>query len=83
MTQGSPAWSNILKWRRGLHAAVLGDKDVVLLHRAIIKREGSTSAFSRRHGLELSQPNKMLNGRRPVSRVVVKALGLRKVYVAE
>jgi hypothetical protein len=61
----------------------LGDKDVVRLLRAIIKQEGSISAFSRRHGLELSQLNKMLNGRRPVSRVVVKALGLRKVYVTE
>jgi hypothetical protein len=63
----------------GSRAFVLGDKDVVLLLRAMIKREGSISAFSRYHGLELSQ----LNGRRPVSRVVVKALGLRKVYVTE
>jgi hypothetical protein len=67
----------------GSRAFVLDDKDVVLLLRAIIKREDSISAFSRRHGLELSQLNKMLNGRRPVSRVVVKALGLRKVYVTE
>jgi hypothetical protein len=58
----------------GSRAFVQGDKDVVRLLRAIIKREGSISAFSRRHGLELSQLNKMLNGRRPVSRVVVKAL---------
>jgi DNA-binding phage protein len=61
----------------GSRAFVLDDKDVVLLLRAIIKRQKSISAFSRRHGLELSQLNKMLNGRRPVSRVVVKALGLR------
>jgi hypothetical protein len=67
----------------GSHALILDDKDVRLLLRAITKREGSISAFSRRHGLELSQLNKMLNGHRPVSRVVVKALGLRKVYVAE
>jgi hypothetical protein len=67
----------------GSRALILDDKDVRLLLRAIIKREGSISAFPRRHGLELSQLNKMLNGRRPVSRVVVKALGLRKVYVAE
>jgi hypothetical protein len=62
---------------------ILDDKDVRLLLRAAIEQEESISAFSRRHGLELSQLNKMLNGRRPVSRVVVKALGLRKVYVAE
>ena len=62
---------------------ILDHKDVRLLLRAAIEQEESISAFSRRHGLELSQLNKMLNGRRPVSRVVVKALGLRKVYVAE
>jgi hypothetical protein len=67
----------------GSHALILDDKDVRLLLRAAIEQGGSISAFSRRHGLELSQLNKMLNGRRPVSRAVVKALGLRKVYVAE
>jgi len=67
----------------GSHAFILDDKDVVVLLGAIIIREGSISAFARRHGLELSQLNKMLNGRRPVSRALVKALGLRKVYVAE
>jgi hypothetical protein len=67
----------------GSHALVLDDKDVRLLLRAAIKREGSISAFARRHGLERSQLNNMLNERRPVSRVVLKALGLRKVYVAE
>jgi DNA-binding phage protein len=67
----------------GSHALILDDKDVRLLLRAAIKREGSISAFARRHGLERSQLNNMLNERRPVSRVVLKALGLRKVYVAE
>ena len=67
----------------GSRTLILDDKDVRLLLRAVIEQEGSISAFARRHGLELSQLNKMLNGRRPVSRALVKALGLRKVYVAE
>jgi DNA-binding phage protein len=67
----------------GSRALVLDDKDVRLLLRAAIKQEGSISAFARRHGLERSQLNNMLNERRPVSRVVLKALGLRNVYVAE
>jgi DNA-binding phage protein len=67
----------------GSHALILDDKDVRVLLRAAIEREGSISAFARRHGLERSQLNNMLNERRPVSRPVLKALGLRKVYVAE
>ena len=65
----------------GSHAFILDDKDVVLLLRAIIKREGNISAFAKRHGMERSQLNNMLNAKRPLSRPLVKALGLRRVYV--
>jgi hypothetical protein len=71
-----PASNNV-----GSRAFVLDDYDVVLLLRAIIKREGSISAFAKRHGLERSQLNNMLNGKRAVSSPLVKALGLRRVYV--
>lgn len=64
----------------GGHAFILDDRDVVLLLRAIIKREGSISAFAKRHGLSRTQLTNMLNGKRPVSSHLVKALGLRKVY---
>ena len=65
----------------GSHAFILDDKDVVVLLGAIIIREGSISAFAKRHGLERSQLNNMLNGKRPLSRPLVRALGLRRVYV--
>jgi hypothetical protein len=65
----------------GSRAFILDDKDVVVLLGAIIIREGSISAFAKRHGLERSQLNNMLNGKRPLSRPLVKALGLRRVYV--
>jgi hypothetical protein len=65
----------------GSHAVILDDKDVVVLLGAIIIREGSISAFAKRHGLERSQLNNMLNGKRPLSRPLIKALGLRRVYV--
>jgi DNA-binding phage protein len=65
----------------GSHAFILDDKAVVLLLRAIIKREGSISAFAKRHGMERSQLSNMLNGKRPLSRPLVKALGLRRVFV--
>ena len=40
-------------------------------------------AYARRHGLERSQLNQTLTGKRPVSASVVKALGLQKVYTAK
>ena len=58
----------------GNHALTLDDKDVVLLLKAAVEKEGSISAFAKRHGLERT------NGKRPVSSSLVKALGLRNVY---
>jgi len=64
----------------GSLALILDDKDVVLLLKAAIEQEGSISAFAKRHGFERSQLNNMLNGKRPISGPLVKALGLQKVY---
>src|SRR5262249_15790083 len=47
-----------------------------------IEREGSITAFAKRHGLHRTDVNNILNGRRPVTSSLVKALGLRKVYAA-
>jgi hypothetical protein len=67
----------------GNGALILEDKDVLLLLRAAIKHEGSISAFARRHRLERSHVTNMLNGKRPVSGLLVKAMGLRKVYTPD
>jgi hypothetical protein len=66
----------------GSLALVLDDKDVLLL-RAAIEREGSISAFAKRHGQQRTSLNNMLNGKRTVSASLAKALGLQKVYVAQ
>ena len=62
---------------------ILDDKDVLLLLRAAIKQEGGISAFAKRHGMGRSPLSSMLNGKRPVSSTLVKALGLRKVYALD
>jgi DNA-binding transcriptional regulator YdaS (Cro superfamily) len=62
---------------------VFDEDDIVHLLRAAVEREGSQSAFARLHGVPPSYVNKILNGRAPVTKSVAKALGLRKVYVAE
>ena len=62
---------------------VFNDNEVLQLLRAAVKREGGQSAFAKDHGLDRVLINMILNGKRPVSSSVAKALGLRKVYVAE
>jgi hypothetical protein len=64
----------------GSRMLVLDDKEVVLLLKAAIEREGSISTFAKRHGIERSYLSSLLNGKRPVSGPLVRALGLRRVY---
>jgi predicted transcriptional regulator len=67
----------------GRDAHIFEDDDVVRLLRAAIQREGSITAFAARHNLPRVNVNKILNGKRPVSSTLAKALGLRKVYIAD
>ena len=67
----------------GRNARVLDDNDVVQLLRTAIKREGNQVAFAKRHGVNRSYLNMILNGKRSVGPSVTKALGLRMVFVAE
>jgi hypothetical protein len=45
--------------------------------------EGGQTAFAKCHGVDRVPVNMILNGKRPVSDAIAKALGLRKVYVVE
>jgi hypothetical protein len=67
----------------GKNGRFFDDADVVQLLREAVDREGSITAFAKRASLHRVVINSILNGRRPASRPLVKALGLRKVYVAE
>jgi DNA-binding phage protein len=69
----------------GLGSQVLAfnDDDVVRLLRTAIEHEGNQTACARRYGIERTGLNMILRGKRPVSDAVIKALGLRKVYVPE
>ena len=67
----------------GRNAHIFENADVIRLLGAAIEREGSITAFAKRHGLHRTDVNNILNGRRPVTSSLVKALGLRKVYVAD
>jgi plasmid maintenance system antidote protein VapI len=67
----------------GRDARIFENGDIVRLLRAAIEREGSITAFAARHNLPRSNVNNILNGKRPVSSTLAKALGLRKVYIAD
>ena len=67
----------------GDHLRVLDNGDVVHLLRAAVKREGSQAAFAKRYGLDRGTMNSILNGKRRVNATVLKAFGLRKVYVID
>jgi DNA-binding phage protein len=67
----------------GSQVLAFNDHEVVQLLRAAIAREKNQTAYARRHGLERTGLNMILRGKRPVSDAVMKALGLRKVYVPE
>jgi hypothetical protein len=64
----------------GSQALIFDEREVVRLLRAAIDREGNQGAFARRHGIERSHLNMVLNGKRHVSSNIAKALGLRRVY---
>jgi hypothetical protein len=67
----------------GSHLLVFDDDEVVQLLRAAVEREGNQGAFARRHGIERTGLNQILNGKRPLTSAVVKALSLRKVYTRD
>jgi DNA-binding phage protein len=67
----------------GRQLLAFDDDEIIRILRAAVEREGNQGAFARRFGIERSGLNMMLNGKRPVTSAVVKALGLRKVYTPE
>jgi DNA-binding phage protein len=66
--------------RLGSHSLVFNDDEVLQLLRAAVEREENQGAFARRYGINRSYLNMFLHGKRPTTVVILKALGLRKVY---
>jgi DNA-binding phage protein len=62
---------------------VIEHRDLVRLLRAAVEREGGQTAFAKRHGINRVHLNRLLRGKKNVGDAVAKALGLRKVYIAD
>jgi DNA-binding phage protein len=67
----------------GRRAQVFDQNDVIRLLQAAVEREGSQSAFAKRSGVGRIRLNRTLSGKLRVGDAIAKALGLRKVYVAD
>jgi hypothetical protein len=59
---------------------IFDEEDVIRLLRVEIEKDGTQSAWARRHRIERSSLNAMLSGRIPVSKTVAEAVGLRRTY---
>jgi hypothetical protein len=67
----------------GRNAFVFDEDEVIHLLRAAVDREGSQIAFADHYGIDRANVSAVLNGRRRINGSLVKALGLRKVYIVE
>jgi DNA-binding phage protein len=75
--------SNLLARKSKRNSPVFEEDDVMLLLRVAVEREGGQTAFAKRHGVDRSRVNRVLSGNVPVTRSIARALGLRRVYVAD
>ena len=67
----------------GQRPVLYDEEDVIRLLRAAVKREGTQTAFAKRYGVDRARVNRVLQRKLRVYDPIAKALGLRKVYVAE
>jgi DNA-binding transcriptional regulator YdaS (Cro superfamily) len=66
----------------GRRKRVFDESQVLRMLRTAVRREGSQMAFAKRHGLNRSNLNLVLSGKRPISDSVARPLGLCRLYVA-
>jgi len=61
---------------------LLDEKDVVRLLREVVDKAGGQSAWARQTGVDRVHLNKVLRGKRPLTRTILQVLKLKKVYTA-
>jgi hypothetical protein len=67
----------------GRPGIIFEQEDVVRLLRVEVKKDGSQAAFARRRNVERVYVNGVLSGKRPVTRTLANAIGLRRTYTAK
>jgi hypothetical protein len=79
---GKPGYWTKRSEKLGRQERVFDEDEALILLKAAIERDGSSIMFAERHGVNPSYISHVLTGRYPIAHVLIKALGLRKVYVA-
>ena len=64
----------------GRPGVIFDEKDVIRLLRVEVEKDGSQAAFARRRNVERMYINAILRGKRPVTKTVANAIGLRRTY---
>ena len=62
---------------------IFDQDDLYRMLRAAVESEGGQTAFAKRHHIDRGRLNKILKRKHRPGDVVARALGLRRVYVAE
>jgi len=62
---------------------VLEQKDIVQLLRCEVEKAGSQAARAKKHGVDRSRVNKVLQRQRAPTESIIRALGLRIVVVSD
>ncbi len=57
-------------------------EDVILLLRSEVKRGGGQAAWSKKTGIDRTMLSRVLNGHRPLTKTIFRALKLRMVFVS-
>ena len=79
---GKPGYWTKRSKKLGRRERVFDEREALILLKAAIEREGSLVAFAERHGVNRTYVSHVLRGRYPIAQAMIKALGLRKVYIA-
>jgi DNA-binding phage protein len=79
----TPAGEMLLASELGREGRIFEERDVIRLLKWAIEREGDQTSFARRHGIDRTHLNQILNRKKQINRAVMKALGLRKVFSPE
>jgi hypothetical protein len=65
------------------HIRIFESEDVISLLRFEIKQAGSQTAWANRAGVDRPRLNSILNGRKPITPAIIRALGLRIAIVSD
>jgi len=67
----------------GRPGVIFDEEDIIRLLRVEVEKDGSQAAFARRRNVERMYINGILRGKRPVTKTVANAIGLRRTYTAK